>query len=139
MTDEDMSTHSVEMGSGERVRRAIEFQKPDRAPISHAVLPAAQLQFGPALNAILAEFRDDFGWDGMEDLSTENYPALYKEGCQPDDFGTIWRVERMGICGIPIQWPIARSESLRRVSLAGRLRGWPAHWPPILRSSVWLR
>jgi hypothetical protein len=95
------------MNSRERVRRAIAFQKPDRAPISHAVLPAAQLKYGQALNEILAEFREDFGWDGLDDLAVEEYPALYKQGLQQDDFGTTWRVERMGICGIPVAWPIA--------------------------------
>ena len=24
-----------------------------------------------------------------------------------DDFGTVWQVERLGICGIPVEWPIA--------------------------------
>ena len=59
------------MNSRERVRRAVAFQKPDRAPISHAVLPAAQLKYGQAFNEILAEFREDFGWDGLEDLAVE--------------------------------------------------------------------
>jgi hypothetical protein len=95
------------MNSRERVRRAVDFQEPDRAPISHAVLPAAQLAFGPALAEILAEFREDFGWDGLDDTPVEEYPPLYKQGLQTDAFGTLWRVERMGICGIPIRGPLA--------------------------------
>jgi uroporphyrinogen decarboxylase len=94
------------MNSRERVKCAIRFQKPDRAPISHAVLPAAQLKYGEALNEILAEFRDDFGWDYMTDLPVEDYPPLYKGGRDADDFGTIWHVEWTGICGIPVDWPI---------------------------------
>ena len=96
----------LQMNSRERVKRAIKFQKPDRAPISHAVLPAAQLKYGQALNEILAEFREDFGWDYMKDLPIEKYPALYKKGINRDDFGTVWRVEWMGICGVPMDWPI---------------------------------
>jgi len=41
------------MQSRERVKRAIKFQKPDRVPISHAVLPAAQLKYGQAMNELL--------------------------------------------------------------------------------------
>ena len=42
------------MQSRERVKRAVHFQGPDRAPISHAVLPAAQLKYGEPLAEILA-------------------------------------------------------------------------------------
>jgi uroporphyrinogen decarboxylase len=95
------------MNSRERVKRAIRFQKPDRAPISHAVLPAAQLKYGQALAEILAEYREDFGWDYMADMRVEDYPALYKGGRNVDDFGTVWRGEWVGICAIPVGWPIA--------------------------------
>jgi len=94
------------MHSRERVKRAIKFQKPDRTPISHAVLPAAQIKYGEALAEILAEFREDFGWDYMKDLPLERFPALYKQGRNVDDFGTVWSVEWMGVCGIPVEWPI---------------------------------
>lgn len=94
------------MNSRERVKRAIKFQQPDRAPISHAVLPAAQLKHGAALAEILTEFREDFGWDYMEDLPLEKFPALYKPGRNRDDFGTLWQVEWAGVCGIPVEWPI---------------------------------
>lgn len=95
------------MNSRERVKRAIKFQRPDRAPISHAVLPAAQLKYGQALQEILTEYREDFGWDYMTDLPIEKYPAVYRQGRHRDDFGTVWRVEWMGICGIPVEWPVA--------------------------------
>jgi uroporphyrinogen decarboxylase len=94
------------MNSRERVRRAIEFQRPDRVPISHAVLPAAQLQHGAALNEVLAEFREDFGWDTMTDLPLEEFPPLYKPGRNRDAFGTLWHVEWAGLCGIPVECPI---------------------------------
>jgi len=94
------------MNSRERVNKAIEFKDPDRVPISHAVLPAAQLKYGEQLDEILSEFRDDFGWDYLEDLPLKDFPALYKKGRQVDDFGTIWNVEWNGICGIPVEFPI---------------------------------
>ena len=95
------------MNSRERVKRAIRFEKPDRAPISHAVLPAAQLKYGQALDEILAEYREDFGWDYMSDLPIEKFSPQYKQGLNCDDFGTVWRVEWAGVCGIPVQWPIS--------------------------------
>jgi hypothetical protein len=42
----------------------------------------------------------------MEDLPIEKFPALYTQGRHSDDFGTVWHVEWMGICGIPVEWPI---------------------------------
>jgi hypothetical protein len=94
------------MTSRERVQRAIHFGNPDRVPISHAVLPAAGLKYGQALDDILFEFHEDFGWDYADDLSLDSYPAQYKPGRNRDDFGTVWRVEWAGICGIPVEWPI---------------------------------
>ncbi len=94
------------MQSRERVKRAVHFGRPDKAPISHAVLPAAQLKYGQALAEILAAYREDFGWDYMGDLPLEKYPPLYKPGQNTDDFGTTWLVKWAGICGIPVAWPI---------------------------------
>ena len=94
------------MNSRERVQRAVRFERPDRAPVSHAVLPAAQLKYGPALDEILAEYRDDFGWDNAEDIPPEKFSPQYKPGLNVDDFGTVWRVEWAGVCGIPVAWPI---------------------------------
>ena len=37
------------MNSQELVCRAIRFERPDHVPVSHAVLPAAQLKYGQAL------------------------------------------------------------------------------------------
>jgi hypothetical protein len=94
------------MDSRERVRRALRFGRPDRVPISHAVLPAAQLKYGAALAEILTEYREDFGWDYMADLPVAEFSALYKKGLNRDAFGTLWRVEWTGVCGIPVDWPI---------------------------------
>lgn len=110
------------MHSRERVKRAIQRQRPDHAPLSHAVLPAAQIKYGEALQEILAQYRDDFGWDYMEDLPPEEYPAVYRQGRHRDAFGTVWRVEWTGICGIPAEWPIADLNRYEEYS-------WPADFP----------
>jgi uroporphyrinogen decarboxylase len=95
------------MDSRTRVSRAIHFEKPDRAPVSHAVLPAAQIKYGAELNEILAEHPEDFGWDYQEDMPPQEFPALYRLGRNRDDFGTLWQSEKLGICGIPVEYPIA--------------------------------
>ena len=108
--------------SRDRVQRAVHFGRPDRVPISHAVLPAAQLKHGPALAEILEEFRDDFGWDYAADLPLEKFPPQYAPGLNQDDFGTVWRVETAGVCGIPVGFPIPDLDRY------GGYR-WPADFP----------
>jgi len=95
------------LNSRQRVICAINFNDPDRAPVSHAVLPAAQIKYGKALDEILAEFREDFGWDYMQDLPLADFPAVYKKGRNTDDFGTVWFSEWLGVCGIPVEWPVS--------------------------------
>jgi uroporphyrinogen decarboxylase len=95
------------MKSRERVKRAIQFECPDRAPISHAVLPAAQIRYGKALEDILEEAGEDFGWKYLPDMHREDFPALYRGGRNRDDFGTLWNVTEEGLCGIPVEWPLA--------------------------------
>ena len=98
------------MNSRQRVKSAITFKRPDRVPISHAVLPAARIKFGKALDEILTEFREDFGWDYLPDLPSSDFPAVYRKGRNVDDFGTVWLSEWLGVCGIPVEWPIPNLE-----------------------------
>ena len=95
------------MNSRERVQLAIRFSHPDRPPISHGILPAAQIKYGRALEDILAGVHEDFGWGFLPDMKREEYPALYKGGLNRDDFGTLWSVHDEGVCGIPVEWPLA--------------------------------
>ncbi len=99
------------MTSRERVVRAIHFNTPDRPPISHAILPSAQYHYGDALKAVTDAFHEDFGWHLLPDLPREKLPPLYKQGCNTDDFGTVWKVTEEGRCGIPIAFPIAENWS----------------------------
>jgi uroporphyrinogen decarboxylase len=95
------------VNSRQRVVSAIRFQKPDRPPISHAILPSAQYHYGDALRAILETVHEDFGWHFLPDLPKDRLPPLYKEGTNVDDFGTVWKVTVAGRCGIPVEFPIA--------------------------------
>ncbi len=91
----------------ERVLRAITFERPDRPPISHAILPSAQYHYGDALKKITEAVPEDFGWSLLPDLPPEKLPALYKLGENQDEFGTLWKVTCQGRCGIPVGYPIA--------------------------------
>jgi uroporphyrinogen decarboxylase len=95
------------MTSRERVIRAIEFGGPDRPPISHGILPAAQYKYGEALDEILAAVKEDFGWHLLPDTPPAELPALYRLGRNYDDFGTLWDVPVAGVLGIPWEWPLA--------------------------------
>jgi len=95
------------MDSRERVVRAIHFGRPDRPPISHAILPSAQYHYGEALKRITDAVPEDFGWSLLPDLPREHLPPLYKRGINTDDWGTVWKVTVEGRCGIPIGFPVA--------------------------------
>jgi uroporphyrinogen decarboxylase len=94
------------MNSRERVIRSIHFGKPDRLPISHAILPSAQYHYGEALSKVVNSFHEDFGWHLLSDLPREELPPLYKQGRHLDDFGTMWWVTVEGRCGIPVEFPV---------------------------------
>lgn len=114
------------MSSRERVVRAIRFGRPDRPPISHAILPSAQYHYGEALKAITDNVPEDFGWRFLPDLPREGLPPLYKQGLNTDDYGTVWRVTDEGRCGIPQQCPIAEDWSNY-----GAYR-----WPPVFPAGI---
>jgi uroporphyrinogen decarboxylase len=97
----------MQMNSRERVMRAIRFQRPDRPPISHAILPSAQYHYGDSLREIIDDVPEDFGWHLLPDLPRDALPPLYKKGTNVDDFGTVWKVTVEGRCGIPVKYPIA--------------------------------
>ncbi|NQU75395.1 MAG: hypothetical protein HQ546_03640 [Planctomycetes bacterium] len=95
------------MNSRERASKAIHFGKPDRPPISHAILPSAQYHHGKALTEILQTVHEDFGWHLLPDLPREKLPPMYKPGRNVDGFGTVWQVTEEGRCGIPVEFPLA--------------------------------
>jgi len=95
------------MKSRERVMKAINFDYPDRPPISHAILPSAQLHYGMKLDAVLKDVHEDFGWDELPDMTPEEYPPYYKKGEGYDGFGTLWACSEDGEYGVPKEVPFA--------------------------------
>jgi len=116
----------MSMSSRERVVRAIHFGRPDRPPISHAILPSAQYHYGDALKEITDAVHEDFGWHLLPDLPRDKLPPLYKKGVNVDDFGTVWKVTVEGRCGIPVEWPIAADYSNYD----------DYEWPPVFSAGV---
>ena len=94
------------MKSRERVRKAINFDYPDRPPISHAILPSAQLYYGEKLDAVLKDVHEDFGWEKLPDMLPEEYPPYYRKGEHFDGFGTLWSCAEDGEYGVPKQVPL---------------------------------
>ena len=114
------------MHSRERVVSAIHFEKPDRLPISHAILPSAQYQYGDTLKEITDSVPEDFGWLLLPDLPRDELPPLYRKGTNVDNFGTVWRVTVEGRCGIPVVHPIAEDWSNYA----------EYQWPPLFGAGV---
>ena len=91
----------------ERVLRALAFQVPDRPPISHAILPCAQLHYGAALERVI---RPCAG--GLRVVPAPGHAARRScrpgtEEATPGRVGHPWRVTHQGRFGIPIECPIA--------------------------------
>ena len=102
------------MESRERVKRAINFDYPDRPPISHAILPSAQIYYGEKLTQILNDVHEDFGWDFLPDLPPEEYPPYYKAGESFDAFGTLWSNSADGEYGVPKTVPFEDWSSYKK-------------------------
>jgi len=106
ISNDGRNQEEPDLNSRERVERAVHFGKPDRPPISHAILPSAQYHYGQALKDITDSFHEDFGWHLLPDLPREKLPPLYKKGVNVDDYGTTWTVTVEGRSGIPTEFPI---------------------------------
>ena len=94
------------MDGRERMTRAIEFNRPDRVPVVHVVLPAAAQQFGLDLEHLLdEEFPDDVGgW--WKTLAYADGPS-YQPGRYVDDWGCVWENRRAGMMGRVVEHPLA--------------------------------
>jgi len=111
----------------ERVKKAISFSFPDRPPISHAVLPAAQIAYGEELEEILQSVDEDFGWSELPDLQPKDFPPQYKTGRNVDAFGTVWYGGKLGICGIPKEVPLEDLELYKHYQWPDFSVGPPSH------------
>jgi len=94
------------MRSRERVERAVNLDRPDRAPIMHSLLPAALLRHGQSLVELLRKYPNDFGSSEHKVPRRDDLPPPYRAGRNVDSWGTVWRSTTDGIHGQVIDYPI---------------------------------
>lgn len=92
--------------SRERVIDAINFSKPDKAPIMHSPLPGALIRYGEKLNAIFIRYPQDFGPSRFKIPKPEDLPPDYKKGIHCDEWGTVWASTVDGVHGQVYDYPI---------------------------------
>jgi len=91
------------MDSRERVIRAIEFERPDRIPISYdGIYEAAFEKYGPSLNRILERYPSDFAKSGFSPVGVYRREISDKDSHVKkfmDEWGCIWTKIHEGLEG----------------------------------------
>jgi uroporphyrinogen decarboxylase len=97
------------MTSRERVRRALTFEHPDRAPRELWALPAVQMLQAEEFAALVQRFPGDFG--GAPFRYGESARARgdsARRGTYVDEWGSTWQVAEDGVIG-EVKWPALAS------------------------------
>lgn len=100
------------MNSRDRVVAAVEFNKPDRCPIMHSVLPGALLKHGGRLVNLLRRYPQDFGPSDFHVPRVEDLAPDYRRGVGRDEWGVFWRSEVDGIKGQVYEPPLRNWDAL---------------------------
>jgi uroporphyrinogen decarboxylase len=88
------------MTSRERVRAALTFAQPDRAPRDLWVLPYVSLFRKGDLNALLDRYPIDFGRPELSPGSDDqDLQKLSRPGTYVDEWGSVWHVGEPGVIG----------------------------------------
>jgi len=95
------------MTSRERLRRAIEFTGPDRAPLWPRFEGTAWIRHGRALLELLDKYPVDLG--GRHEVPDYRKQPL----TWTDDWGCGWRRERKGFFGTVVQHPLEDRDTLK--------------------------
>jgi len=114
------------MTSRERVRRAIEFKKPDHIPIMHACLPAAVREHGNQLQEIIRHYPSDFGINEEMDLILIDEGKImptYRKGKYKDEWGAIWENAHDGMLGQVKTHPLRNWKTLKNYQFPDPLKG----------------
>ena len=75
----------------ERLRRAITFGEPDRAPIHHYIFPGAFFRHGEALVELARRYPDDFDNEAVNPPDPQSVDAITEVVEWQDGWGTVWR------------------------------------------------
>jgi len=93
------------MTSRERVKRAIRFERPDRAPVIHAYLPASADALGERFQEVLAKYPSDYGTTALGGYSGDANIKMV-DG-DTDVWGCRWSNLYEGIVGQVTGHPLA--------------------------------
>jgi hypothetical protein len=102
----------------ERVRAAIEFRRPDMAPVEYHPSPAGIWEHGAALRRLWERYPHDFGHsDDFPDRRPEarfvDAAGRYEE-LRRDEWGVLWRHLIFGMHGHPVARPLDDWANLER-------------------------
>ncbi len=98
------------MNSRERFRRAIFFEKPDRAPVMHRTLPGAFIKYGRELEELYERYPSD-ALLSPKSRAPFAISDRVSEGMGPADhavdaWGCVWRSVTADYLGQVIDWPL---------------------------------
>ena len=99
------------MEGRERVIRAIEFRRPDRVPILHAIDPAFAIKNPEITRTILSRYPGDFA-QIVDVFSLVKEEPMLSKGIHRDHWGVVWKVLHNGLGGQAIHHPLANLEAL---------------------------
>lgn len=102
------------MTSRERVFRALEFRRPDRAPRDLWALPWVNQYQPEALQALLQRFPTDFAGCSVLGPSERARGEPYRKGTYVDEWGVLWHVAEDGVVGEVKEPILADWSALRR-------------------------
>ncbi len=86
------------MTGRERVWAAIRFERPDRIPLVHSVLPGGVDRHGPELEAIYSRYPSDFAGQSGHYGGSDADPH-YRAGRDVDAWGSVWQNMGLGTEG----------------------------------------
>lgn len=101
------------MDSRERVIRAIEFECPDRIPITNSALPAALIKYGERLERIFRVYPSDFGPEYTPPIYPIQAFSIYGKKRYMDEWGCEWFTLKRGVLGQVKGHPLADWEALK--------------------------
>lgn len=94
------STVMTEMTGRERVRAALGFRRPDRAPRDLWPLPYVYLFRRGELDEVLARYPSDFGRPELPaDGGADDLENVARRGSYRDEWGSVWHVGEPGVVG----------------------------------------
>ncbi|MFB3881766.1 MAG: uroporphyrinogen decarboxylase family protein [Armatimonadota bacterium] len=114
---------AAQMTGRERVRRAITFTGPHRAPLSLGVPQATIDKYGGQLRDLISQFESDFGGNGWKEGPDSPRPIRHSDTEWTDEWGVRWSESQPGLMAMPVTYPLADWRALASYRLPRMLHG----------------